>query len=244
MTQPLSITTTPNSPYPDKLGPNKFLKYSYRGTDLNHPDNTGLRKLMQSGTPLIYFLGVVKGRYMATWPVYIVGDNPGALTFSVAVDAENQLGLPFLAAEPDPVQEYRRPYITSNILVRLHQRSFRERVLAAYQSQCTLCKLRHVELLDAAHIIADRESKGEPVIQNGIALCKIHHAAFDANILGINPDYYISVRKDVLEEIDGPMLKYGIQSLDQQRIILPRRKADWPDRDRLEMRFSEFLKAV
>ncbi|MHC1707270.1 MAG: HNH endonuclease [Bacteroidales bacterium] len=181
---------------------------------------------------------------MATWPVYIVGDNPAALTFSVAVNSENQLGLTSKAAEPDPIQEYRRAYMTSNILVRLHQRSFRERVLAAYQNQCTLCKLKHVELLDAAHIIGDREDHGEPIIQNGISLCKIHHAAFDANILGINPDYYISVRKDVLEEIDGPMLKYGIQSLDKQKIILPKRKTDWPDRERLEMRFSEFLKAV
>jgi len=75
-------------------------------------------------------------------------------------------------------------------------------------------------------------------------LCKIHHAAFDQNILGINPDYIIKVRKDILEEIDGPMLKYGIQSLENQAIYLPYNKNNWPDKFRLEERFDLFLKAV
>jgi hypothetical protein len=36
-----------------------------------------------------------------------------------------------------------------------------------------------VELLDAAHILPDGHPKGEPVVPNGLALCKLHHAAFD-----------------------------------------------------------------
>ncbi|MCX6272126.1 MAG: HNH endonuclease [Bacteroidetes bacterium] len=241
---PISICTTTNSPYKDALVGGKYLKYSYRGEDPYHPDNVGLRKLMQQGQPLIYFLGVVKGKYLATWPVYIVGDNMQGLSFSIAVDSNNIQVQTNVVEDQDLNKEYRRAYMTSNVLIRLHQRSFRERVLAAYQNQCTLCSLRHIELLDAAHIICDREDQGEPIIQNGISLCKIHHAAFDANILGINPDYQVSVRQDILEEIDGPMLKYGIQSMDKQRIILPNRKSDWPDKERLEIRFSEFLKAV
>jgi len=126
----------------------------------------------------------------------------------------------------------------------LHQRSFRERVIAAYQNQCALCKLRHIELLDAAHILADKEEKGDPIISNGLSLCKIHHAAFDQNIIGINSDYIIKVRGDILEEIDGPMLKHGIQSLENQQIHLPNHKRDWPDKYRLEERFDLFLKAV
>jgi putative restriction endonuclease len=80
-----------------------------------------------------------------------------------------------------------------------------------------------------------------PIVQNGLSLCKIHHAAFDKNILGITPDYIIKVREDVLEEIDGPMLKYGLQSLENNKIILPRNKNFWPDRDRLAMRFEQFI---
>ena len=125
----------------------------------------------------------------------------------------------------------------------MHQRSFRERVLAAYQNHCTLCNLRHIELLDAAHIIGDREEMGDPHIQNGLALCKIHHAAFDQNILGIDPDYKIKVRHDILQETDGPMLKYGIQLLENTSLILPKDKRNYPDKVRLSTRFEQFLKA-
>jgi putative restriction endonuclease len=69
---------------------------------------------------------------------------------------------------------------------------------------------------------------------------QIRNAAFDKNIIGINPDYQIKVRKDILEEIDGPMLKYGIQFLENGKMILPKIKNNWPDRERLEMRFFIF----
>jgi putative restriction endonuclease len=135
---------------------------------------------------------------------------------------------------------YRRSYLTSTIQTRVHQRSFRERVLLAYQNHCTLCNLKQVELLDAAHIIADKEDIGDPIIQNGLALCKIHHAAFDNNFIGISPDYIIKIRTDLLAETDGPMLRFGIQSLNNAKLILPLNKIHWPDRERLEKRYSIF----
>ncbi len=98
-------------------------------------------------------------------------------------------------------------------------------------------------MLDAAHIIGDLEDNGEPIIQNGLSLCKIHHSAFDQNIIGINPDFYVKVRRDILEEIDGPMLKYGLQSLDNASLILPRHERDYPDKERLDFRYEQFLKA-
>ncbi|MBN2213880.1 MAG: hypothetical protein JW723_06525 [Bacteroidales bacterium] len=73
---------------------------------------------------------------------------------------------------------------------------------------------------------------------------QIRNTAFDKNIIGINQDYIVKVRKDVLRETNGPMLRYGIQFLDNNRIILPRMKNDWPDQDRLKMRFETFLKAI
>src|ERR1017187_8016407 len=93
------------------------------------------------------------------------------------------------------------------------------------------------KLLHAAHIVPDRtEVGGEPVVPNGLALCKIHHAAFDANILGIRPDYVAEIRSDVLAESDGPMLRYGIQEVHNMPISVPRSPADQPDRARLELR--------
>jgi len=66
---------------------------------------------------------------------------------------------------------------------------------------------------------------------------------FDRNILGINPDYTIKIRHDILLETDGPMLKYGIRLLDKKGLILPKDKRNYPDKDRLSIRFEEFLKA-
>ena len=140
----------------------------------------------------------------------------------------------------DSGAESRRAYITAVVKQRLHQRGFRERVLLAYQEKCACCKLRHVELLDAAHIIADSKPEGIPAVTNGIALCKLHHAAFDANLMGIRPDYIIEVRKDVLEEEDGPMLLHGLKGMDKRKIILPIPKRLSPDPSLLEKRFQEY----
>jgi putative restriction endonuclease len=245
MELPLSITTSPESPYNDTLTPEGLLKYNYRGTDPYHGDNIRLRETMRLKKPLIYFHGIVKGKYLTTWPVFIVQDNMADLSFTVAVDDISFIKNTYKnTLEEDPATYYRRSYITSTILIRLHQRSFRERVLLAYHNQCALCKLKHTELLDAAHIISDREDSGDPVIQNGLALCKIHHAAFDKNIIGINPDYIVKVREDILSETDGPMLKYGIQFLNNNRLLLPSKKNNWPEQERLKMRFDLFLKAV
>jgi putative restriction endonuclease len=134
----------------------------------------------------------------------------------------------------------RRAYLTASVKTRLHQRGFRERVLNAYRTSCAFCKLKHRELLDAAHIIPDSEPEGSPIINNGLALCKLHHAALDSLILGVTPDYIIKVRDDILSEEDGPVLQYGLKNLNGARLILPSSKSDWPDRDRLAWRYEQF----
>ena len=128
--------------------------------------------------------------------------------------------------------------------VRLHQRGFRERVLDAYQSQCALCRLKHRELLDAAHIIPDYEKDGLPVVTNGLALCKLHYAAFDQSILGIRPDYIVSIRADIRDETDGPMLKHGLQGLHNTRIVIPKSKRQRPAPELLERRWEQFIAAA
>ena len=113
--------------------------------------------------------------------------------------------------------------------------------MRAYREHCTICRLKHRELLDAAHIIPDSEPDGAPVVNNGLALCKIHHAAYDRGVLGITPDFEVSIREDVLIEKDGPMLKHGLVEMHGVKLFLPRSKSDWPDQERLERRFISFL---
>ena len=143
----------------------------------------------------------------------------------------------------DAGDDARRRYITTTVRQRLHQRAFRERVLDAYRQQCALCRLRHQELLDAAHIIPDSEEEGEPVVKNGLALCKLHHAAFDAYFLAIRPDYTVEVRPSILEEHDGPMLLHGLQHLHNTRIWHPKSAERRPDRDLLASRYVRFRRA-
>ena len=179
---PLSIRTAVDGPYNDRAGSEGRFLYAYRGTDPAHPDNVGLREAMRRRLPLVYFFGLLPGRYLAAWPVFVVGDDPSALTFTVQLDHVSVLDRAIPTLSPtvshDARVDERRRYATRELQVRLHQRSFRERVLRAYRSQCALCRLRHHELLDAAHIVPDSEA-GPPSVPNGLALCKLHHAAFD-----------------------------------------------------------------
>jgi hypothetical protein len=164
-------------PYKDTLETDGVIRYRYRGTDPQHRDNRGLRLAMQRNTPLIYFFGLVPGRYLSVWPAYIVGDDPAGL--------------------------------------------------------------------DAAHILPDRHPQGEPWVSNGLALCKLHHAAFESNILGIRPDLIVEVRSDILDEDDGPMLLHGIKECHNRPLmIVPGSTRLRPRRDFLEIRYADFRNAT
>lgn len=241
MQYPLSIITTPSGPYDDSFDQNGLLIYKYRGTNIYHRDNEGLRAAMKLNLPLIYFHGIVPGKYLVVLPVYIVSDDPKSLSFQIVVDEfDNLLLKTDKVHEPDA----KRVYLTSLVRIRLHQRGFRERVLRAYQTQCSLCRLKHVELLDAAHILPDGEPNSRPIVNNGISLCKLHHAAFDSFIIGITPEYKVEVRNDVLVEKDGPMLLHGLKNLHRTPILLPRIKREWPDKEFLDIRYQRFLKIM
>ena len=82
------------------------------------------------------------------------------------------------------------------------------------------------------------------VIPNGIALCKLHHGAFDAHLMTVRPDYRIEVRRDVLEESDGPMLIHGLQGFHGQRLDVPARASLRPNPSLLETRYELFRRSA
>ena len=247
---PISITTVPIEegrprPYEDEIGTDGLVRYKYRGTDPMHHENKGLRSAMQRHIPLIYFYGLVPGRYAAVWPVYVVGDDSRSLTFSIEIG--ERLGSLLSSGEPSAesvAESVTRSYLTISTQRRLHQQSFRLRVLEAYRECCAVCRLKHAELLDAAHILPDGHPKGEPWVSNGLSLCKLHHAAFDAQILGVRPDLIVEIRKDILEESDGPLLVHGLKEWHKRRlIVIPHANHLKPRSDFLEERFELFRKA-
>jgi putative restriction endonuclease len=236
----LSVQTSADSPYQDAHDPDAgHFVYKFRGNNPDQADTVALRTAMVWQRPILYLVAVDPGVYDAIFPVYLSSEDAASLQFTMVAD---QIGLGDLTA-PAPIVEARREYATRAVMVRLHQQHFRRIVLRAYRDRCAICRLGHVDLLDAAHILADHHPKGEPVVSNGLGLCKIHHSAFDTNILGIDADAKVHIRSDILAEVDGPMLKYGLQAVHDTKLVLPRVVESRPNREFLAERFAEFQAA-
>lgn len=231
----LSIVSSVHGPYDDLESDDGLLHYDYRKGDAFGGDNAKLRHAMSTGVPLILFRKEVANVYTPIAPVYVVGDDPEERTFLVALDEAFR----FMGELKDLSVE-QRAYAVRLAKQRLHQPAFRTRVLLAYETRCAICRLAYGSLLDAAHIVPDGEEGGVPTTPNGLALCKIHHAAYDRNMLGISPDYVVHVDRQVLAVTDGPMLRHGLQEMDGERLTLPRRTSDAPPRDLLAWRWEIF----
>ena len=238
----LTIVSDPQAKYSDGEIGDSLYAYSYEdqpaGRDPMGGSNIKLRKAMELNLPIIMLRRIGSGQYVPVMPVYVVADDPANKRFILALDES----LRFMA-DPTHLTDDERRYAERVVQQRVHQPEFRARVLTAYDKQCTVCTLKKPALLDAAHITGDKEQTGLPIVSNGLSLCKIHHAAYDENILGISPDYVVHINREVLMEVDGPMLKHGLQEMNQRKLWLPKRATDKPDRDRLADRFVRFQNA-
>ncbi len=244
---PISVATAPPKPgkvrpYDDLAGPDGTIQYRYRGTDPHHRDNVGLRTLAMHGTPIAYFYGIEPGRYRAMSPTYVIHDDPDRCVAILQVDADVAASAPAGVAEP--ASEALRRYVTAVAIRRVHQARFRSIIMHAYRSRCSVCSLQKPQLLDAAHIVEDADPDGIAAVTNGLSLCKIHHAAYDQNLLGIDPGHEIHIAARLLDEVDGPMLQHGLKDMHGRTLAaIPSRKAERPDPERLERRFTEFRRA-
>jgi len=214
------------------------IEYAFMGRDPNAADNRWLREAFEHQVPILYFLGIAPGRYQAVVPTFVTGWDAGTLKARIVFGAPEQ------GALAPPENAFERRYALRTVKQRLHQASFRVAVIAAYNGRCALSGLPESLLLDAAHIVADKDEKfGQPVVPNGIPLSKIHHAAFDAHLIGIDPDYRLHVSERLLGQRDGPMLE-ALKRLNGGTIHFPKREKDRPDRDRLALRFERFKTAA
>ena len=225
-------------PYDDSPGADGVLRYKWRGTDHDSWDNRSLRVAMEQQLPIIWFVGVGMGPavFQVVAPVYLLWEEPENQQFAIAPDVT--------AAVADRTSVWEasiRKYVMSQTKRRLHQPVFRSTVLRAYESRCAVCNLGHPRLLDAAHIVPDSHQLGDPSVSNGLALCKIHHAAYDARLLGISPDLTVHIHRGLLDEEDGPMLEHGLKRHHGQRLMkIPHHRLEKPSPKNLELTFIEF----
>ncbi len=211
--------------------------YAFMGDDPNAADNRWLRDAMDLQIPIIYFLGTAPGLYQAIVPTFIVGFDARSLKAKLVFsEIETAIAPPQSPAE--------RRYALRTVKQRLHQASFREMVISAYNGRCAISGLPEPLLLDAAHIIDDGdELLGHPTVKNGLLLSKIHHAAFDNHMIGIDPDYRIHISERLLALKDGPTLD-ALRKFDGALLREPVRSIDLPDRERLARRFERFKAAA
>ena len=213
--------------------------YAFSGSDPERSRNRWLCEAMERRLALVYFFGVAPGLYEPVFPTFVVDWNASRLSCGLSFSSAQTTAGSWL---PPSIEE--RRYALRSVQQRLHQTIFRQRVLAAYGGRCALTNLPEPRLIDAAHIIPDGDDAlGQPDLNNGVSMSKIHHAAFDAGLIGIDPDLKIYVAEHLLTLHDGPMLEQGLKALNGRLMRVPDDPRAAPDRDRLALRFKEFRAA-
>lgn len=227
----LSINTTLSGKYEDQEISGGLWRYDYQAGGAAGK-NAKLRKALELQLPLLWLRQQPSLKYVP-YRVFIVNDFPHERYCLIAPELS-------LAIAAQSESEIERRYAERLMQQRLHQPAFRAQVISAYETKCAICKLAHGPFLDAAHITPDRYETSSTSVTNGLSLCKIHHTAYDVNIIGIDADYKVHVREDILNEIDGPMLEHGIKEMNLRPLWVPPQKGKQPDKDRLRERYALF----
>jgi putative restriction endonuclease len=244
----LSIKTTKPRPgrvneYNDAEDIDGTFIYSLQGRepdDSNNRYNFLLQACWENQVPVIYLHAVAEGVYKAIFPCFIehIDEKNKVCRVSVAAETSTHTELPSL--RDSAAWQIERRYALRETKSRLHQAEFRERVLGAYGKRCAMSGLPVPELLEAAHIMPDAHELGTAEVQNGICLSRIHHRAFDSNLIGVTPDYKIYISERLMKIQDGVILEGGLKALHGQRLDLPNNVQNWPSKELLDRRFEEF----
>jgi len=222
-----------NNVYDDAIDrENGLLYYSWAQGPLDAGDNRKLNVAFEQQTPIILFEKPLANVYVPIIGVRVIDVLPDRRQFVIDLDDSGM--------RPSPTATLDKRYVERLIKQRVHQPVFRARVLTAYNKRCAICTLKYAELLDAAHILPDTDERGLPIVTNGMAMCTIHHRAYDQNFLGVSPDYVVHINERMLADSDGPMLQYGLQAMNGKPLELPTRREDQPDREHLAERFAQF----
>lgn len=236
----LSITTTEKGKYADRaLAPGVW---SYPlAVDKNgklDPSNRKFKNAHMRQAPVIYFYKPVPNLYLVVGMVEVISYDEAARVSTISLITD---GIKASAVE----QELERLYVRRVVDARLHQPRFREVVLSTYRDRCAVCELPDRSLLDAAHIRSDKDlANGQPVVQNGMALCAIHHRAYDAHVIGIDQEFRIHVHPRIMQINDGPTFEHGIKQLHRERLAVVPKGDKGPDPYRLDLTFKEFLSTI
>lgn len=87
-----------------------------------------------------------------------------------------------------------------SVRLRVRDVRFRDRVLTAYTHMCAICGMQ-LDLVEAAHIVPVADSRSIDHPRNGLALCVLHHRAFDNSLVTIQDDFRVTLNIGEMERL-------------------------------------------
>ncbi len=130
-----------------------------------------------------------------------------------------------------------RQTVISTITRRQRESSFRSRVLTAYNHRCATCALQ-LNLVEAAHIIPVYNPDSTDLTSNGLALCALHHRAYDGGLLAVNEHFKILENPDLIHQLESSGRVEGLDFFKdnlRQDILLPEKVSNHPKPEYLKM---------
>lgn len=239
-----TVASTPGkaSPYNDRIDGAGFLRYKFASAADKQWTNEAMFVAAERKYPLAWLVGIKPANtlyYYARFPSFIESIDHRLAEFVISIrEAAPTLNL---NSSSGIVPEIERKYVSRWTRARVHQHDFREHVISAYDISCAVCDLPHAQLLEAAHIIPDAEELGTPEVSNGLALCRVHHTAYDRNLIGIDINHQIHVAKRA-RKLETDTQRTSLTAFDRKFLThVPKNKNLRPNEERIDDRFSRFL---
>lgn len=230
------------APYTDRIDDDGLLRYKFADSPGKQWTNEAMIEAARRNYPLAWLVGVKPTDsllyYYVRFPAFIERIDQESSEFIIAIEEARSAVIE--NAGPPLIE---RRYVSRWTRARVHQHDFREHVISAYEISCAVCDLPHAQLLEAAHIIPDAEESGAPEVSNGLALCRVHHTAYDRNLIGIDANHCIHVAERA-RKLETDSHRTGLLAFDAESLThVPRSKRLRPDGDRLSEHFRRFLEA-
>lgn len=130
----------------------------------------------------------------------------------------------------EDIPDQDRREVVATIKRKYRQHDFRNRVLTAYSHRCAMCGVQ-LRLVEAAHILPVAHETSNDSTPNGVALCTLHHKAFDNNLVSFNEEYEVELSVKMVKNLTTGNLIEGLPDFRRNlrpALILPADRRDYP----------------
>jgi len=78
---------------------------------------------------------------------------------------------------------------------------FKNKIYQAYNNRCAMCGIQ-LELIEAAHIVPHVDESSSNDLNNGIALCALHHTAYDKALIYFDENFNILINQTKIQYLE------------------------------------------